>query len=147
MRRLFTRGKRRGQSIIEFALILPLFLILTGGVVDYGVYMFQREQAASCVRTVARMIVVRSPAAPTGANSATWSTLAPQCAKAVQQGGTAFVAPGVNSSSPVGGSEIEVKVNYSYAPIFLSRAIPGLTRITIMPVTATIKMRMEAGSI
>lgn len=143
MTRLFTRGKRPGQAMMEFVLVLPLLLILVGGVVDYGMFMFQREQAGSCVRTVARMIVVRSTAA---INSPNWATLVPQCAKAVQAGGTAFSAPSVNSGSPAGGSEIEVKVNYPYSPIFLSLAIPGLSRITSMQITASVKMRMEAGS-
>lgn len=143
MKRLLTRGKLRGQSMIEFALVLPLFLILIGGVVDFGIFMFQREQAASCVRTVARMIVVRSTDATSSPN---WANLVPQCAKAVQKGETAFSAPAVTNVSPPGGAAIVVTVNYPYSPIFLSMAIPGLSQITTMQVTASVTMRMEAGS-
>ena len=48
------RDDGRGQSLVEFALVLPLFLILVFGVVDGGRAIFAFNQMSQIARTVAR---------------------------------------------------------------------------------------------
>ena len=138
MTRLFTKGKRRGQAILEFALILPLILILVGGVVDFGVYMFQREQAGACVRTVARKASVRKITALS-------ITESPQCTTASNKGGgpnlTLDPAFGAGYMTAPAGTNVRATITYSYTPVLLGVFVPGIS----MPVNASVAMRMEAG--
>ena len=60
----FLKSSGRGQAIIEMALITPLLLMLMGGVIDFGLYMYREVQAANCVREVARRASVRADALP-----------------------------------------------------------------------------------
>ena len=136
MKRLFTRGKRRGQGIIEFAIILPLFLLLVGGVVDFGIYMFQREQASSCVRTVARKASVRSETAKSIAE-------APQCQTASSKNALTLTPDYPAYKTWGAGKNVTASISYEYAPVFLGMLIPGGIP---MPVTAKVTMRMEAGA-
>jgi Flp pilus assembly protein TadG len=137
MTRLFTSGARRGQGLIEFAVILPMFLILVGGVCDFGIYMFQREQAASCVRDVARKASVRvaTAASPSGA---------PQCLTASTKPGGVSLTP--NYMTLGSGSSVTAGINYTYDPIFIDLVIPmgGWSPIGTLPITANVTMRMEA---
>lgn len=58
------KASGRGQAIIEMALITPLLLLLMGGIIDFGLYMYKEVQAANCVREVARRASVRADALP-----------------------------------------------------------------------------------
>jgi Flp pilus assembly protein TadG len=48
-------GTSRGQGLAEFALVLPLFILLFFGVVDGGRAIFAYNQMSQSVRTVARV--------------------------------------------------------------------------------------------
>jgi hypothetical protein len=48
------RRDARGQSLVEFALILPLFLALVFGVIDGGRAIFAYNQMSQIARSVAR---------------------------------------------------------------------------------------------
>jgi Flp pilus assembly protein TadG len=63
------QGRRsRGAVLIEFALVLPVFLLLLLGAIDWGWYFVLRETAVNAVREGARIgSVQNSPAAATQA--------------------------------------------------------------------------------
>ena len=48
MRRLLTRSRRdeKGAELIEFALVVPILLLLVAGIVDFG-FMFQRYEVVT----------------------------------------------------------------------------------------------------
>ncbi len=48
------RSDARGQSLVEFALVLPLFLVLVFGVIDGGRAIFAYNQMSQIARSVAR---------------------------------------------------------------------------------------------
>ena len=52
---LSPRACREGQSLVEFALVLPLFLLLVLAVVDGGRAVFAYNQMGEVVRNVARV--------------------------------------------------------------------------------------------
>lgn len=54
MMRRTARVRAEGQSLVEFALVLPLFLLLILGVVDGGRAIFAYNQMAQVTRAVAR---------------------------------------------------------------------------------------------
>ncbi len=52
------RKDRRGQSLVEFGLILPIFLLLVFGIVDLGRAVFAYSTLNSAAREAARLAVV-----------------------------------------------------------------------------------------
>lgn len=56
---------QRGVAIVEFALILPLLLLLTFTVTELGRAFYQYNVLAKSVREAARYLSTRTPRAPT----------------------------------------------------------------------------------
>ena len=44
------RGRRKAQSLIEFALCLPLLLVILGGVIDTGLFLWKENNLTAAVR-------------------------------------------------------------------------------------------------
>ncbi len=55
MRRRSRRDGRRGQAIVEFVLILPLFLVILIGMIEFGIVFDHRNAMAYAVREGARV--------------------------------------------------------------------------------------------
>jgi Flp pilus assembly protein TadG len=58
---VFNRGKgqrRRGQALVEFALIIPLFLLLLVGIFDLGRAVFAYNTLTNAAREGARLAIV-----------------------------------------------------------------------------------------
>ncbi|SKA66149.1 TadE-like protein [Eubacterium uniforme] len=60
VRSLFCRRRRNeeGQGTVEFALILPILLIIIFGIIDFGWLFFNMEMVADVARSSARKAVV-----------------------------------------------------------------------------------------
>ena len=59
MRRLLRQVRRaRGQSMVEFALVLPIFAILLFGIIDFGRYVFTANALNNGAREAARFASV-----------------------------------------------------------------------------------------
>lgn len=56
------RGSRkaRGQALVEFALIFPVFLVLFFGVIDMGRYVYMRSVLSQAAREGARLAAVEA---------------------------------------------------------------------------------------
>jgi Flp pilus assembly protein TadG len=54
-RRPDRRSRSRGQGVIEFAVVLPLFLVMMGTVVDFGLVFLQVHVVQNAVREGARL--------------------------------------------------------------------------------------------
>ena len=53
---------QEGATLVEFAIILPLLLLLIFGIIEFGLFLFNRHVITNAVREAARAgIVVRSP--------------------------------------------------------------------------------------
>ena len=50
-----------GSTLVEFAIVLPMLLILSIGSVEIGLYMFEANAAAKATQVGARWAVVRTP--------------------------------------------------------------------------------------
>jgi len=48
------RNGQRGQSVTEFALVAPLFILFVAGLVQTGLYFYRTETLADAVRSAAR---------------------------------------------------------------------------------------------
>jgi len=105
---------RRGAYAVEFVLVLPVFIALIGGVVEYGRYFDQRVAMVGVVRDAVRAGATREtdelPDAAEFARQQAVSGLA-------EQGfdGGAIVAVRYIGNSP--DQRIEVKASFEYKPL------------------------------
>lgn len=61
MRRSVTRRKpTRGQTLVEFALVLPLFLMVLVGIIVLGLGLFYQQQITNAARETARYAAIHS---------------------------------------------------------------------------------------
>jgi Flp pilus assembly protein TadG len=62
------RNKPRGQAMVEFALIFPIFILLLVGIFDLGRVIWVNDTLATAAREAARFAIVHGPksACPVG---------------------------------------------------------------------------------
>jgi hypothetical protein len=59
-RRAMHKPASRGQALVEFALILPLFIMVLTGVIVLGIIVFYNQQLTNAAREAARFAAVHS---------------------------------------------------------------------------------------
>lgn len=95
MRKLGVRSNQQGQAMVEFALVLPLLLLILLGIVQFGITYSHSLTLADAVRAGAREAAVsRTAANPTAATT-----------QAV-----------LNSASDLDASKVGVSVSSDWAP-------------------------------
>ncbi len=57
------RHRGHGQALVEFALVLPLLVLLVGGVIIFGVGVFYQQQLSNAAREAARYAALHSTTA------------------------------------------------------------------------------------
>lgn len=62
MSRVLRRGRPRGQALVEFALVIPIFVLLIFGLVDLGRAVFVNNSVAEAARDGARHASVQARA-------------------------------------------------------------------------------------
>jgi len=118
-----SRRRRRGQATVEFALVLPLFVMLVLGVVDFGRAVYLYNGVSQAAREIARATSLH-PSAPLGASpdaSAVISTqqkLVPGITSIVfhceDTAGTTI--PGDGSGGYAAPDVVRVEVHAAFAP-------------------------------
>lgn len=63
-RRTMHKPASRGQALVEFALILPLFLMVLTGVIVLGIIVFYNQQLTNAAREAARFVAIHSASDP-----------------------------------------------------------------------------------
>ncbi|MEX0710688.1 MAG: TadE family protein [Chloroflexota bacterium] len=54
------RSKARGQTLVEFALVAPLFILTLAGIIIFGVGVFYQQQLTNAAREAARYAAIHS---------------------------------------------------------------------------------------
>ncbi len=54
------RRETRGQTLVEFALVAPLFTLLLGGIIIFGIGVFYQQQLTNAAREAARYASIHS---------------------------------------------------------------------------------------
>ena len=137
--RWFRRGHRRGQALVEFAIVLPVFLMIAFGTIDFGLAFNASITISNAAREGARAGVtnptttavqtrVRDVAG--GMNNSNL-TVTVSCKTA----GGAACAGGM--AGAVSGTTIVVTVGYRYA------MITPIAFGTVVPLSSTAQMRVE----
>jgi Flp pilus assembly protein TadG len=57
---LRARAPRRGQSLVEFALVFPVFILLVFGLIDMGRYVYLNSTLSQAAREAARVAAVEA---------------------------------------------------------------------------------------
>lgn len=119
------RGERQqGQSLVEFALVLPIFLIIVFGIVDFGMGMRGWITLTNAAREGARVGAVYAlpGTAGTFGSPATCTTVAPEDTSSIAGRSCtsaaglplADVAVGVDGAGGDTGDPVRVKMTYDY---------------------------------
>jgi Flp pilus assembly protein TadG len=116
LRRLL-RG-RRGQSLVEFSLVLPVLLIIVFGIVDFGMGLRSYISLTNATREGARFAAVGNPAGsfPSQCNGTTTTTVVGRTCVAVEglkrSDITSLTVAYPNGQGP--GNSVIVSANYTY---------------------------------
>jgi hypothetical protein len=78
-----TGHRERGQSLVEFALILPVFMLLVFGILDGGRAILTYNQVAQGTRNVARVASVSCFSTPTRCSTASGTPIGDEMAEQV----------------------------------------------------------------
>lgn len=127
-----TRGREAGQAIVEFALILPVFLLLVLGFIDSARAVFQYITLADAAREGTRYAIVHggassSPSGPT-ANDSVVQTQVLQHTIGVPNVTVASTWPDGNNSR---GSRVSVVVTAPFVPLPSQFLLNGGLTVTV----------------
>jgi Flp pilus assembly protein TadG len=115
-------SSRQGQSIVEFAFVLPLLLLLTFGIIEFGFFVYNKQIITNAAREGARIgIIATQPRVPaTGADSITSIVNAYLGNHLVTFGNASTPVTSVTGYAPNAafGSNLSVSVQYDYSFIF-----------------------------
>jgi Flp pilus assembly protein TadG len=154
-----TRGRawlrEGGQSLVEFCLVMPLFMILVFGVIDFGMGLRAYITAAQAAREGARYAAVGNPAGTftSGGSgdcngSTTTTTVGKVCA--TLNGLDLKKVSNVSVTYPSGdspGNSVHVSVTYNYQYITPIRRLVNFfsagTLGSTVSVSSSVDMRLE----
>lgn len=130
------QANRRGQGLVEFALILPLFLLLLFGMVEFGRALMTKNILTGAAREAVRKAAVQP-------DSATAISVAQTRAQEVLNSAGIYGATVSVSDNNVGTEPtVEVSVSYQFPIIvggFFGFTGPG----NQIPLSSTTSMRRE----
>jgi len=128
-----TLGNEKGQNLVEFALVVPLLLLLVIGIAEFGRAWMTQNILTGAGREAVRLLAVPPPyGGPTAAYNRAVAVLA-------SAGITADNVLVVDTPGTFG--PVTVTVNYSF-PLAVAGFIPGLNNATF-PLSSTTTMRRE----
>jgi Flp pilus assembly protein TadG len=111
-------NRARGQSLVEFALVLPLFLIMLMAVIDVGRAIWAQNSLASAAREGARYAIVHGgsdttlcPVGPKNpGRAAAWPAATTDCP--YPSPSKQSIVDAVTAASTAGGTNLTVTVCY-----------------------------------
>lgn len=132
------RGQR-GAAAVEFALVLPLLLVLLWGTIEFGFMMFDKAMITNASREAARAAVVHQTPKMTVGDIRDKVTA--YCTNLVSFGGEAAVQVDVPQAPPTdpataSGQQLTVNVTYNYTTLVLARVMALLPSGTPGPLSS-----------
>ena len=128
----------RGVAAAEFALLLPVFLLILFGIIEFGMIMYGREVVTNAAREGARAGIVQGPPKRTSGDITTIAN-SYLTGTGVNQADVTFTPAGVGLASP---NTLTVTAVYKYN--FLIPYIPNVLGVpNPLVVTTQAVMRHE----
>ena len=143
------RSSQRGVAIVEFALILPLLLILTFTTTEFGRAVYEYDTVAKSVRQAARYLSIQNPGTHTteAQNLVIYGyTVPPAGAQPLAPGLSTTTVPPATwqpaGSDPIVNTVTVTVTGYPFHSLFTT--VFGLTfgNITFSDVTATMRSHL-----
>ncbi|MDP9482001.1 MAG: pilus assembly protein [Chloroflexota bacterium] len=136
-------GGRRGQSLVEFAVVLPIFLLILAAIIDFGLGLYSQMTIINAAREGARLGVVNHNDA-SGVNVAEIDSRVEAMSAGLDRtrltiGITCRHADSSSVSCPSADSsdDVIVKVDYQY------RMLWPLALGNSLQLSSTVQMRIE----
>jgi Flp pilus assembly protein TadG len=132
--------KQRGASVVEFAIVLPVMLLVIFGVVEFSLVMYDKAVVTNASREAARYGVVLSSPKYTAAQIQ--QIAANYCSTyliSLGSGSKTCPASGVNVTGAQGnfGSPLTVTVTYNFVPLALGKMVDPVTKTLTLSATTT----------
>jgi Flp pilus assembly protein TadG len=147
-RRLWRRGEK-GQSLAEFVLVLPIFLILVFAIIDFGLGFHAWLTVTNSAREGARLGAVRAPANGGCDNNPSTKATNINCRviETADSLDSSKMAVTISNAQGTPGTSVVVKVDYDYDLITpLDNMLGIISGGSIGPTlkfTSTADMRLE----
>jgi Flp pilus assembly protein TadG len=140
------RSSPKGASLVEFSLILTILIVITFGIIEFGMLIYNQQVITNASREGARAGVVASiPRVPdTGGTYSIDSVVQAYCANHLITFGdqnTPRTTVGGYRNNAAFGDELEVRVNYQYSFLVIPSFVPGID--TLFNMQAVTVMRYE----
>jgi len=143
-------GQPRGQALVEFALVLPVFLLLLVGIFDLGHVVWSNDALTNAAREAARFAMVH------GGSDSTLCPVGPTLRADIPPASTdcPFPSPSRQSIKDVAtrwlsgvGGDVTISVCYgSVATCTNDTDAAGATNARGMPVTVSIRTHVSLGA-
>ena len=149
---MFRRDSSRGQTMVEFALVLPILVLLLAGFFDLGRVVLANDSLAHAAREAARYAVVHGGSAlnPCPVGPAGPETVIPLASATCPRPSPSKESIRIEArdQAAASGSTVTVEVCYG-AGCVGDTDIPGATNVRGTPVTVTVhsNVSMAAASI
>jgi Flp pilus assembly protein TadG len=131
----------RGTAVVEFAIILPAFLLILLGVIDFGKVLYYWQSSSQAAATGARAAVVDHwPGDDSGTTLQQWVRNQLKTQELYDDANVCVVFPDTDATSP--GNRVEVKVQVPYSLPLVNALAGG----NAMLVKGSASMRIEADS-
>lgn len=137
------RQRRRGQALVEFTLVAPIFFLLLFGIVEAGRFMFYYEVLNNATREGARYAIVNGassdevnpcPTGPPAPGSISCDTTGNQVKTRVRQAAFGVLGTGVvvtpvwhDPADNGRGSTVTVTATYTYNTLIPLVPLPSIT--------------------
>lgn len=138
--------KHKGASVVEFAVILPLLIVLVFGIIEFGMLMYNQQVITNASREGARAgIVAQNPRVSDYGNPSIDNVVQTYCLNHLVTFATVKPLPNtlVTGYDPnaLFGQDLTVKVTYNYEFLVIPNFIPVINKLR--PMTAQTVMRYE----
>ena len=142
---------RRGQSLVEFSLVLPVLLIMVFGIIDFGLGLRSYISLTNATREGARFAAVGNPAGsfPSQCDGTTTTTVIGRTCVAVEGLNRSNITS-VTVTYPDGqgpGNSVIVSADYTYQYITplgdIIHFFSGGTLTETLPLSTSTDMRLE----
>jgi Flp pilus assembly protein TadG len=147
-------ASQKGAAMVEFALIVIPLLLITFGIIEFGMLLYNQQVLTNASREGARAgIVARDPRLPSGGTCITAAdgSIQPTSIKCVVENYclnhlVTFGAQNIPTTTVSGysstatfGTNLTVRVNYSYSFLVIPNFIPGITNPRTMQAITVMK--------
>jgi Flp pilus assembly protein TadG len=131
-----TRKGEKGQNLVEFALVVPLLLLLVIGIAEFGRAWMSKNILTGAAREASRLLAVPLPYGGDSNATARANAILDSARIPVASRNVSVVGESVGSFAPVTAT-----VTYDF-PVSIAGFIPGLDNTTIR-LESTTTMRRE----